>query len=107
MTYPTNLPIMDASKAERLGGFEPRRASNGVLKVRRLFSAEKINFSIEHWLTTAQKDSLEAIYQANKTLNVSLTWPEDGLVYTVRFAAAPQYRREPGYWVANVLLMEV
>lgn len=106
MSYPA-LPIMENSRAERLGGLEPRRASNGVLKLRRLFSAEKTNFTIEHWLSQAQKDALEAVYQANKTANLSLTWPEDGLVYTVRFGAAPQYRREPGYWVANVLLLEV
>jgi hypothetical protein len=106
VSYPT-LPIMENSYAERLGGFEPRRASNGVLKIRRLYSAEKTNFTVEHWLSQAQKDALEAAYQTHKTGHLSFTWPEDGVVYTVQFAAAPQYRREPGYWVANVLLLEV
>lgn len=107
MSYPTTLPINRASRTQREGGFNAVRATNGVLKVRRLYSVEKTDFTLEHWLTDAQKATLESVYSANRLLNITLTWPEDGVVYSVRFGAAPQYRKEAGYWVADVLLLQV
>lgn len=107
MSYPTTLPIMQESTAEREGGFEPARASNGLLKVRRLYSAEKMTFRLVHWLSDAQKTTLETAYSTFKTSNLTLVWPGDGASYTVRFGAAPQYDKKPGYHVARVLLLEV
>jgi hypothetical protein len=107
MSYPTTLPIMRESTTSREGGFSPVRASNGVLKVRRLYSTEKMTFNLVHWLSDAQKTTLESAYTANRTSNVTLTWPEDGANYTCRFAGAPQYEKQPGYWVARVRLEEV
>jgi len=106
MSYPT-LPIMRASTTQRESGIEPVRATNGVLKVRRLFSTEKMTFDLVHWLSDAQKATLEAAYQANKNGNLTLVWPEDGASYTVRFASAPLHVKQPGYWVSTVRLLEV
>jgi hypothetical protein len=106
MSYP-NLPIMRASSTSREGGLVPVRATNGVLKVRRLYSAEKMSFNLVHWLSDAQKATLEAAYVANRTANCTLLWPEDGVTYTVRFASAPLHVRQPGYWVSTVRLEEV
>lgn len=107
MSYPTTLPIMRASITQREGGFAPARATNGVLKMRRLYSTEKMTFDIVHWLSDSQKAALETAYQSFKTSNLTLTWPEDGANYTVRFAAAPLHVKQPGYWVSTVRLLEV
>lgn len=107
MSYPTTLPIMADSTADREGGFEPVRATNGLLKIRRLYSAEKTTFRLVHWLSDAQKATLETAYSTYKTANLTLVWPGDGASYTVRFGAAPQYEKRPGYHLARVLLLEV
>ncbi len=106
MSYPS-LPLLKSSTAERDGGFEPVRATNGTLKIRRNFSTEKITFRLEHILTQAQKDTLEAAYLANRTLNCTLVWPVDGVTYTVRFASPPQYRRDGPWWFASSVLLQV
>ena len=88
-------------------GHEVQRATNGALKVRRLYSASKSDFVIDHWLTDAQKTTLDTFYVTNKDLDVTYTSPEDGATYTVRFVAKPQYIRMPGWWQARVRLSEV
>lgn len=107
MSYP-NLPIMrDGTSAERQGGIDPVRATNGTLKVRRLYSADKIHFTIVHWLSDEQLSTLQAAYTAFKNSTVTLTWPEDGQNYVCVFAAAPQYEKRTGYTVATVQLWQV
>lgn len=106
MSYPS-LPMLRSSRADREGGFDPVRATNGVLKVRRLYSAEKMVFRVEHILTAAQRTTLEAAYTANRTANLSFVWPVDGQTYTVRFGAAPQYTTNGPWWFATVVLHEV
>ena len=106
--YPTLPWLVDGTATDRDGGLDPVRASNGTLKIRRLYSADKAGWTIAHWLTDAQKATLEAFYTTNRTLNVTLTPPYEGASYTVRFAATPVY--EPKYanrWVAKVRLLEV
>lgn len=104
--YPTALPIMRSSTTLRDGGFDAVRATNGLLKVRRLYSAEKMTFRLIHWLSDAQKVTLETTYQSFKTSNLTLAWPEDGASYTVRFGAAPLHVKQAGYWESTVLLLE-
>jgi hypothetical protein len=106
MSYPS-LPLTRNSTAERAGGFEPVRATNGLLKVRRLYSTEKTIFRLEHILNDTQKNTLETAYTTNRTLNLTFTWPLDGVSYTVRFADAPQYRKQGPIWFANVTIMQV
>lgn len=105
--YPT-LPWMQAGTViEREGGITPVRATNGLLKVRRLYTAEKRRWKAEHWLSDSQRTTLEAFYVANRVLNVDLVSPDDSQTYSVRFAAAPVYQWTPGYWIARVSLEEV
>jgi len=104
--YPT-LNAQRSSSTVRNGGQDAQRATNGTLKMRRLYSTEKMDFTVDHWLTDAQKSTLESFYQTNRDLDVSLTWAEDAVTYTVRFAAPPQYLRMPGWWQARVRLQEV
>jgi hypothetical protein len=104
--YPT-LNAQRSSSTARNSGHDAVRATNGALKVRRMFSAEKTDFTIDHWLTSAEKSTLESFYQANKDLDVAFTWAEDGVTYTVRFASAPQFLGMPGWWQARVRLLQV
>jgi len=107
MAYYPSLPVYRSSATERASGHMAERATNGALKVRRLYSSEKTDFTLDHWLTSAEKASLESFYQSNRDLDVSLVWAEDGATYTVRFVAAPQYLLMPGRWQARVRLMQV
>lgn len=104
--YPT-LRVLRPSTTDRQGGQEPQRATNGALKMRRLYSAEKTDFTVEHALSDAEKTALEAFYQANKDLAVDFVWPEDLVTYSVLFAGPPQYLRRVGWWEARVRLLQV
>lgn len=107
MSYP-QLPIVRSSMTRRLSGIAPARARNGLLKVRRLYTADKIIFDVVHQLSDAQKAQLEAAYQANRLANLTLAWPADGVSYTVRFGSAPLHMLlVPGCWESSVQLLEV
>lgn len=104
--YPSYHWQRNGTKTDIEAGINPVRASNGTLKVRRLYSADKRAWQITHWLTGAERTALESFYGTNRMLNVDLTPPDTGGTYTVRFAAAPQYEERDGFWVATVRLVE-
>lgn len=88
--YP-NLPILDSSRITVMDGVIPVRASNGALKVRKLFTTDKAEFAIEHLLTKADWDTLKTFYDNNLAADVTFTWPgRPSSAYTVRFVGAPQ-----------------
>lgn len=100
--------MVEGFSVSREAGLEPVRASNGMLKVRRLYAADKITVEAAHWLTGAQKATLESFYSTNRLLDVTLTLPSDGAAYTVRFAAAPAYEWQAAdRWIGRVRLWEV
>jgi hypothetical protein len=105
--YPTLSTQRSGPGPARSDGQEAVRATNGGLKVRRLYSATKSDFVLDHWLTSAEKTTLDTFYSTNRDLDVTYTSPEDGAAYTVRFVAPPQYIRMPGWYQARVRLMEV
>lgn len=105
--YPSFGHLRSGPGPSRSDGQEIVRASNGALKVRRLYSATKSDFAIDHMLSAAEKTTLDSFYTTNRDLDVSYTSPEDGATYTVRFAAPPQYLRFPSWYQARVRLMEV
>lgn len=106
--YPT-LTLLNSSTPRRDAGLQPRRASNGRLRMRRLYTTEKMEFDLTHWLTTAERDQLEAHYQANKDGSFAFTWSLDGVTRTCMYGSAPLYTEGPGTfrWLAAVKLMEV
>lgn len=106
-TYPVLSTQRSGPGPARSDGQEAVRATNGGLKVRRLYSVTKSDFVLDHWLTSAEKTTLDAFYGANVDLDVTYNSPEDGQNYTVRFVAPPQYIRMPGWYQARVRLMEV
>ena len=105
--YPSYTMQRDGTRAVVDGGFNQARATNGALRVQRLFSSAKRTFEITHWLTPAEKTAHAAFFNSNKDLDVSLTWPEDSVTYTARFIAEPQYLLQtPGLWIATVRMAE-
>ena len=105
-TYPALLTLRDSTE-ERDGGVIPARATNGALRVRVMYPADKRAFEVRHLLTTAERSTLETFYGAEKLADVSYTWPADRVTYTVRFVAPPQYRRVGDRWEATVRLLEL
>lgn len=106
MAYPS-LTITQDSTAERDAGIQAQRATNGALKRRRLYSADKTEFSVVHLLSSAEMAALESFYQANRLTTFTFLWPLDGQTYTVGFMAAPKYSRAPNGFRADVRLGEV
>jgi ABC-type branched-subunit amino acid transport system substrate-binding protein len=104
--YPAFFTLAD-STAAAADGLEPERATNGALKLRRLWSADKVAFEIGHVLSAAQKATLDAFYAANKDLDVTYTWPRPATAYTVRFVAPPRYTPRGEHFEARVRLLEV
>lgn len=104
--YPS-FDILRESDADAQSGFDAVRATNGALRVRQRWAADKLDFTLVHRLTVAQWATYLAFYEANKLLDVSLTWPETGAVHTVRFVAAPKRALVNGRYTVRAQLMEV
>lgn len=105
---PALPPPQQSSSAPRGGGQNAVRSSNGALKMRRLFTTEKTDFTLDYWITSAQKTALENFYSSYKDVSNTIVWAADGATYTVLFVAPPQYVWMPGgWWQARVRLMEV
>jgi hypothetical protein len=104
--YPGFKTLSDSTALPE-SGVEPVRATNGSLRVRRLWSADKISFDIGHVLAAGDKATLDAFYAANKDADVSYTWPKTGATHTVRFVAPPRYTPRTHVWEVRVRLMEV
>lgn len=104
--YPTLL-ILRTSSTERDAGFQTGRATNGLLRVRCLYPADKADFSLVHWLSLAEKNALDAFYTINKLRDILYTDPADSRSYTVRFAAAPLPVDMTPWWEVRVRLREV
>lgn len=104
--YPSHFHLAD-SQATPQSGVEPARATNGMLKMRRLWPDDKHTFDIAHVLTLDEQASYHAFYAANKNLSVTYTWPGDGQARTVLFGAPPQYKRFTRHFEVRVRLEEV
>ncbi|MEY5098892.1 MAG: hypothetical protein RJA36_1611 [Pseudomonadota bacterium] len=104
--YPAFLTLAD-STITPADGLEPERATNGALKLRRLWAADKVTLEVGHVLSAAQKATLDAFYAANKDLDVTYTWPPTATAYTVRFVAPPRYLPRGQFYETRVRLSEV
>lgn len=106
--YPSVMLVSD-STPRRDAGIVASRATNGKLRARRLFTAEKMEFDLVHWATAAEKDALEAHYQAHRDTSFAFTWLVDGVTRTCSYATAPlpTPAQHPGKFIVSVKLMEV
>lgn len=107
MPYPAYPVVQDESEAVQYAGLEVTRATNGLLKTRRLYSEEKTDFVIVHVLTRAERDALAVHYAANRTAQFSFYWAGDGATYTCVYADAPQFSRRHNHYRAIVRLSQV
>jgi hypothetical protein len=97
------------SKEKRMTGRQVDRATNGVAKVRKLYSAQKKTFSIVHQgLTSAEKTTLEAFFTANELVTFTFVWAGDSVTYTCLFSDDIEYAPSPGLrWNATVMMVQV
>jgi hypothetical protein len=103
--YPKFFTLADSTHTAE-DGLQPERATNGAIKLRRLWTADKASFEIGHILSATQKATLDAFYVANKDLDVTYTWPPTGAAYTTRFSAPPRYTPRGFNFEARVRLVE-
>lgn len=107
MPYPTYPIVQDESEAVVGAGIQAVRATNGMLKRRRLYSADKADFTIVHILGRADRDTLLAFWEANKDANFDFRWPVDGATYTCGFVDKPQVSPRTAYYHVTVRLAQV
>lgn len=105
--YPSFFTLADSVLVAD-NGIQPERATNGALKLRRLWAADKASAEIGHLLTAAEKATLDAFYATNKDLDITYTWPAaaGGGSHTMRFAAPPRYTPRGQRFEARVRLLE-
>lgn len=83
--YPSTLPIDGESRRIIRDGREEDTVGDGATRVRKLH-ADKFDFEIKHpRLSASQMTTLTNFYAANAAADITLTWPEDGATYNVRF----------------------
>jgi len=105
--FPRLKYMLDDSTVDPLSGHEATRATNGALRLRRLFTGDKRNWSLSYLLEDADFDSLMAHYAANKDGQFNFYWPGDRQTYTASYVAAPQPSRiGPMHSRVRVQLME-
>jgi hypothetical protein len=103
--YPS-LTIMQESRWRRLGGINSQRSTNGMLRSRRLYSNTITEYTLVHWLSPAEKSTLDSHYGSSADGTFSFTWPGQAPVF-VRYLEAPQYEERNGWWIATVQLAQV
>jgi hypothetical protein len=104
--YPT-LPTGDDSGADIDLGLEPARATNGALRVRARYPADKRSFTLHHMLTAAQYTALQTFRNANRLLDVDLYWLPHNATYTVRLVGYQERCVHSELWDVTVKLEEV
>lgn len=108
--YPSSLPQAASSREEWVDALEVSYSRAGGVKARRLQSAKKRVFNVEHrFLTDAQKGTLEAFYDANRSVSLTFAWNDTpGTTYAVVFASELSFSRDAGnYWSVTVKLAEI
>lgn len=108
MAYPT-LPQNAGSSESQLLGRQVDRATNGAVKARSLYAADKKVFDLKHMsLTDAQKATLTAFYATNALNSFEFVWAGDATSYTVIFGSNDfQFQSTGLYWNISIQLVQV
>ena len=88
-SYPAYGQTMQ-SRESREDGTQWERASNGALRGRALWPADKLALRIEHVCDRADADALLAFYRANRLAYVDVVWQGDGQTYVMHFVSPPE-----------------
>ena len=94
--YPTTLPISEFQQKTR-DGRASDVAADGLTRIRKLHTDRAGEITFVHIaLTTAQVATLAAHYTANLASSFDFVSRQDGVTYTVAYAAAPLYKLHYG-----------
>lgn len=99
--------MLRSSTATPVSGFDAERSTSGRLYVRQMYPDDKLDFEIRHALSQGQWNDLRNFYNEYRYADVSLYWPPDGVIYIVRFTAAPQPVKFTHHWEVSVKLQQV
>lgn len=110
--YPSSLPQAAGSSEEWVDPIELSYSRAGSVKARRLQSAKKRAFVVEHsFLTEAQRSTLESFYDTNRSIALTFAWNDaPGTTYNVIFSDASglTFKRVAGnYYDVTVRLAEI
>lgn len=110
--YPSSIVQEQSSKEPWRDPMELDYARSGGAKGRRLQAAKKRQFMVTHrHVTTAQRATLEAFYDANRSVTFTFAWNDaPATTYTVIFADKDGLdwdRDGPILWRVTVKLAEV
>lgn len=107
MSYPTATQ-MQGTKAVPLPHTEVSRAVSGRPRFRSYHSRTWHELVILHELTAAEKDALDAHYEANKQTAFTVTLQDTNTLWTVQYRQKPEYEWIAGSrWKTEVQLVEV
>jgi hypothetical protein len=102
-----SLYYLENSSIEVADGKAHVRATNGTLKTRQLYPADKRSFDLSFGCTAAQKSSIDSHYSGDRDNSFSYTDPATSTAYTVRYTNPPQPQPQPGgWWIVRVQMME-
>lgn len=108
-TYPS-LQYTTSLTVDRRDGRVDVRATNGALKSRLLYPADKRTFVVQHELSSTARQTLDTFYTNNRDLSFYYTPPGEATVYTVRFVGPPTFvpiGTGLQWWSAQVRMSEV
>lgn len=113
-SYPVFPQSSVSSREERSTGRQLDRSSNGVPKIRVMYTTQKKTFTVYHFfLNLTQKLALEQFLSDNALLAFTFVWDGDGISYTcVLGDVATKYDRSQsgpasaGNWDVTVELLE-
>lgn len=107
--YPTSGPGFfqrEGSREEWLDDVEIDRSVNGVVKGRSFYTVKKRVWTIEHIMNNTDRLTLEAFYDANRTIPFIFLWMGNNTSYTALFARAPQLKYKGAMANVEVQIVE-
>ncbi len=94
--YPSTLPIAESFVQTPRDGRQMDTAADGLSRIRKLH-ADRYDFTLPHpALIPTLVAALEAHYAANSVASFNFTSPQDGITYSVAYAARPTYKLHLG-----------
>ena len=104
--YPSISQII-GSEATQQSGIRIDRASNGDVRGQILYSSDRKNFRVLHYVNSTDKSTLDTFYSTNKALEITFTWSADSQNYNCIFMDAPKYTpRKAGWFDVEVMLAQ-
>lgn len=91
-TFPTSLPQEIGSSDDGIDDLALDRAANGDLHGRAMYPAKKQTFDVHTYMTAAERATLDAFYDANRTDPFNFTYKATNVTVLGLFDGMPKYR---------------